>query len=317
MSTYQAITLNEIPPVERDRIAAACFEASLLGHPLFGRLSHRYYEQYAGPGHVTLDTVVLLGNRPILFMPLSGFGHQLSYFGSPTRAFPVPMDCTPDAEAFDALIVSTTGRAAGSFKELWMVEDARVGGNVSRREECLTAISDLDVPEATLRSGLRKSYKSLVNWGMRNLDATVLDRARPDYAAFCEMRDFHRSIAGRATRADSTWDLQFEMIASGEAFAVLSHLKGRLVAASLVIFSKRSAYYGVGIYDRELMADGKPVGHSSVFRAMLLARSLGLQTFVLGDVTPRADSKLDSIAMFKKGFASRIVPESHVAVALH
>lgn len=317
MSTYMATPLNDIDATEHGRVFAACFEAALLGHPLFGRLSHQYYEAYAGPQHAVLDAVVLRDGAPVLFMPLSGNGSRLSYFGEPARVFPVPADSQPERSAFDALRSLTTGRLAERFEELWMIEDARFEGRALRREDRTLAIADLDAPEQALRAGLRKSYKSLVNWGMRNLEASVLDRANPDYAAFCEARDLHRAVAGRSTRSDATWNLQFEMIAQGQAFAVLSRMAGRLVAASLVIHGERAAYYGVGIYDRALMAEGKPVSHASVFRAMLHARASGLRTFLLGDVTPQADNKLDNIAMFKKGFASRVIPEPRVAIGLH
>ena len=317
MSGYRAMALSDISPAERDRVADACFHAALLGHPLFGRLSHRYYETYAGPEHCVLDAVVLREGAPVLFMPLSGAAKRLSYFGEPARVFAVPADSAPEAAAFDALRSLTLARAQGRFAEIWMVEDTRFGGQPVRREDCALAVADLAVPEQVLRAGLRKSYKSLVNWGLRNLEASVIDRDNPDYAGFCEMRDLHRAVAGRSTRSDVTWDLQFEMVVQGEAYAVVGRIGRRLVAASLIIHGERAAYYGVGIYDRALMAAGKPLSHASVFRAMLHARARGLQTFVLGDVTPRADSKLNSIAMFKKGFASRIVPEPRVAIELH
>ena len=130
------------------------------------------------------------------------------------------------------------------------------------------------------------------------------------------MRDFHRAVSGKATRDDRTWELQFEMVREGESYAVLGRLAGRLAAATLVTHGSRSAYYGVGIYDRELMAQGKPIGHASVFRAILHARSLGLREFLLGEVTVRGDQKADNIAQFKKGFATRVQSEPRVMIGL-
>ena len=312
---YDAVTLDRLAPETRERIAASCFEAAAEGHPLYGRLTHRYYEAYFGPAQEPHDAVVLRDGVPVLFMPLSGGEGKLSYFGEPARTFAVPAATEPEAEAFAALR-ALLGAAAARFPSLWMVENARFGGTVQKREQGEIAVTDLAATEAEIRSHLRKSYKSLVNWGLRNLELSLIDRDNPDYAAFCEMREFHRAVAGRATRSDQTWELQFEMIRAGESYAVLGRLAGRLVAASLVSHGSRAAYYGVGIYDRALMADGKPVGHASVFRAILHARSLGLREFMLGEVTATGEQKADNIALFKKGFATRVLAESRVEIGL-
>lgn len=312
---YRAMMLNKMSPEACDRVASACFQAAADGHPLSGRLTHRYYEAYFEGAHAPFDAVVLRDDAPVLFMPLSGAEGRLSYFGAPARAFPVPATAEPDAESFQALRANLAA-AAPDFPRLWMVEDRRFGGTVLEREQCDVAVTDLDMPEAEIRRNLRKSYKSLVNWGLRNLDLSLIDRDNPDHAAFCEVRDFHRAVAGRSTRSDRTWELQFEMIREGEGYAVLGRLAGRLVAASMVTHGRRAAYYGVGIYDRELMAEGKPIGHASVYRAMLHARALGLREFILGDVTARGEHKADNIALFKKGFSTRLLSESHVVIGL-
>lgn len=314
---YEALTLKRVAPEAYDHIAARCFQAAADGHPLFGLPSHRYYEAYFEQAHVLFDTVVLHDGTPVLFMPLSGSDGKLSYFGAPARAFPVPAASEPDAEAFEALRVLLGASATERFPRLWMVEDARFGGKVLTRELCEIAIAELDVPESEIRRNLRKSYKSLVNWGLRNLEFSLIDRENPDYAEFCAIRDFHRTVAGRSTRSDLTWEMQFEMIRKGEGYALLGRLAGRLAAASMVTLGSRAAYYGVGIYDRELMAEGKPVGHASVFHSILHARKLGLREFILGDVTMRGEKKLDNIALFKKGFAMRVLSEPHVVIGIN
>jgi hypothetical protein len=169
-----------------------------------------------------------------------------------------------------------------------------------------TAVVDLGLDAAAIKANLRKSYKSLVNWGLRNLELKVLDRERADKDAYLEFREFHRAVAGRSTRSDETWEIQFEMIRQGEAYAVLGYRDARLVSANLLQHSASEVYYGVGVYDRALMAQRVPLAHGPLFHAILHARSLGLRKFVLGDATETEDAKLGNIARFKRGFATAI-----------
>lgn len=312
---WEAVLLERMPPGAREPVAQACFRAASDGHPLHGALARRYYESYFGAEYRPLDIVVLRQGEPALFLPLTAGKGVLSHFGEPARLFPVPSDGSPPIEAHGALraLLDVIGIA---HPRLWIVEDAALAGNVVRRELGEVAWADLSLPESGLRGAMRKSYKSLVNWGLRHMTFTLVDRSRPDQDAFREMRDFHRTVAGRATRSDRTWDLQFEMIQAGEAYALLGRLEGRLAAATYVSHGSRIACYGVGVYDRALMGAGTPVGHASLFRAILHARGLGLREFHLGEVGTTGDGKLDNIALFKKGFATGIRAEPRVEIAL-
>lgn len=169
-----------------------------------------------------------------------------------------------------------------------------------------TQMIDLAVPETILFREVRKSYKSLINWGKKNLNLRVIGResiAPEDVERF---RQLHFHAAGRETRSHHTWHLQYEMVSYGEAFIILGEFEGELVTAALFPCSSKYCFYGVSASKGELSS--KPLSHVVIWRAMLHAKEQGCRFFELapqlypnqGDPLPT--QKELSISTFKHGF---------------
>jgi hypothetical protein len=135
------------------------------------------------------------------------------------------------------------------------------------------------------------------------MEFRIVDHGNADLGSFLELRDFHRQVAGRSTRSDRTWELQFELIRQRGAFALLASHLGTLVSGTLILHSTSRAYYGVGVYDRALMAQGKPMAHAALYRSILHCRDIGLTRFDLGETGPVDDPKIAGIRRFKAGFS--------------
>lgn len=187
------------------------------------------------------------------------------------------------------------------------------GGRSTAR---FTQIINLLVPETQLRSQLRKSYKSLINWGTKNLQLRLLDHTNANAEAMEQFRLLHIEVAGRETRSKTSWDLQLEMIRQNEAFALLGDLEGQLVTAALFIHSPKYCFYGVSASKRELFE--KPLGHIVLWTAILQAKKIGCQFFETGEqlfpnegAAPPTPKELN-ISGFKKGFAG----ETHVRLEI-
>lgn len=169
------------------------------------------------------------------------------------------------------------------------------------------AIADLTASEAELRGGLRKSYKSLINWGLKTLRFQNVTAQSFDPAAIESFRQFHIQTAGRETRSLRSWELQGEMIKANRAELLLSYLDGdKLVGASLFLDTGETTTYGVGVYERSLFE--KPLSHAPIFMGMLRAKERGQRRFLIGDV-PAAKSPQDkefSIGWFKSGFTANL-----------
>ncbi|MBW1716352.1 MAG: hypothetical protein JRJ77_11120 [Deltaproteobacteria bacterium] len=169
-----------------------------------------------------------------------------------------------------------------------------------------TQIIDLSLSESDLYRQIRKSYKSLINWGMKNLVLLVKDMTNIAPQDIEDFRLLHFHAAGRKTRSQRTWDLQYEMIRHKEAFVIEGKLEGELVTAALFPYSTRYCFYGVSASKRELFSN--PLSHAVIWRAMLYAKEQGCNFFELPEQhypkqgTPVPTEKELSISTFKHGF---------------
>ena len=176
---------------------------------------------------------------------------------------------------------------------------------------------DLDLPFASYKSSMRKSYRSLITKGLRNFrtelgDASLTPRT---WDEFCLL---HQEVAGRVTRSKATWEAQFEGIKSGQAFAVfLRNDQGRMVGGGLFCQSRTEVYYTVGAYDRSLFE--LPLGHVVQYVALEEMQRRDLKWYKLGyrpfpQERSEASEKERSIAFFKEGFCTHLMPEYLVQV---
>ncbi|MBH49026.1 MAG: hypothetical protein CME71_12735 [Halobacteriovorax sp.] len=155
---------------------------------------------------------------------------------------------------------------------------------------------------------VRKSYRSLINWGKRNLTTEVYGSHNCTVENVMRMRDFHISVAGRETRPKNTWIKQFESILREEAYMQLAYYDGELVGANLIESSKGDSYYSVGVYDRSLMKAGKAMTHFLLWSAVELSLEKNAKTFTLAFQSSRNELELkdETILSFKKGFCNSI-----------
>lgn len=174
-----------------------------------------------------------------------------------------------------------------------------------------SAEADLTMPEEELWTSLRKSYRSLINAGRRDLRIEVVDIKSINHDKFKVFQELHREAAGRVTRPPRAWEIMYERVKAGRAQLVLAYLDERPVAATYLMRFGRIALYGSGAYARDL---GKfAVSHWPLYASMLEAKRSGVERLVLGPVflesSPTASQKEKSIGAFKLGFATRVLAQ--------
>lgn len=172
---------------------------------------------------------------------------------------------------------------------------------------------DLKLRSEQLKTFYRKSYKPLINKGLREWKVEVLTSDSINKTIWTEFRLLHKTIAGRVTRSLESWDIQYRMIEAGNAFFVsvrdIQSLK--LVGGSLFQVTQHEGIYSIAAYDRSLF--DKPLGHPSQHLAIEYMKSLGLNWYRLGEKlypqsNPLPDQKEIDISHFKEGFCSKIFP---------
>lgn len=158
---------------------------------------------------------------------------------------------------------------------------------------------------------MRKSFRSLINAGRRDLRIEFVGKGDPDRDRFEIYRSLHREVSGRVTRPAQSWEVMYELLKAGRAQLVLAHLEERPVAATYFMRFGRLAVYASGAYARDL---GKfPVSHWPLYALMLEAKRTGIERLILGPVflesNPVSSPKEKSIAAFKLGFATRVLAQ--------
>lgn len=270
--------------------------------------SVRYYEAYFldASDH---SIVLLQSGLPVAFVLLYESPH-LSYFGMPIEVF--LDDKLISKKAITKLIGHLKELAAGKTIRIYfddllayqMLKDPELDFEVTT---ALTYAVDLRVSMDEIRKGIRRRYKSMINWGLKNIEYRVVDSQNLDDNEFYALKEFHFQTSGRKTRSDHSWEVQLEMIKSGEAFLINGYLNDSLVSSAWYMLGQ-TTYYGVGVYDRTLMAQNKSIAHGSMFSAIAYLKDAGHDRLLLAEWETESDltEKEEQILDFKRGFTNII-----------
>jgi hypothetical protein len=292
--------------------------AAIDAHPFTGGFGQRYYPAVYGDRRRDESFAVVEQNQPLLLVFCAWGEGTLDYYGMPIRFFPrAELAQTALADALEIALDRIGVLAVGSNR-VRLQDDGGLDAPSALGALCrkrgyiptphIDGYADLGEGEAGLRKSLRKSFKSLLNWGKRNMTLDTIDRAHADRELFRRYQEFHFAVAGRVTRPQASWDAMFDWIAVGHGELILASLDGALVAGTMVVDGADTAYYASGVYDRERF--DKPLAHWPLWLAMLHAGERGMMDFDLGDLPLEggASPKEINIGYFKRGFAARTKP---------
>lgn len=177
------------------------------------------------------------------------------------------------------------------------------------------AVADLSLSEAQLKADIRSSYKSLLNWGRREIAIEIASGPDLDDGALGAYAGLYAGVSGKAPPA-SYWSVVGREIRANRGELMLGSLGGRRVLGSIFIDSGPVTHYFSAAYDRDHF--DKPLSHWPLFLAMLRAKERGRRWFDLGEVESPDVGKGDKearIAFFKKGFTSRLAQATEWVVS--
>jgi hypothetical protein len=288
------------------------------GHPTTSAAGTKYYAD-THPDAVDASFAVVHAGAPQLMVKCNALGGTLGYFSGPItllarghlareirdQAIRVALGHLDLLAAkHNAHTVAIREEKVDDGPTLLEVECMARGGT---KELWQTGLCDLALSETEIHGRIRKSFKSLVNWGRRNLTLKYFRAENPDPALFDSYRDFHAQIAGRITRSDASWNSMRNWILSGTGELGLAYLEvGELVAGTMIVDGEETSVYASGVYDRTRFE--MPLSHFAIYNAILRSRNRGLKWFDLGHL-PEKGSVTDkeyNIGFFKRGFATDI-----------
>lgn len=198
--------------------------------------------------------------------------------------------------------------AAKSGLGEWHVQAMQRGAEATLRHDIFV---DLSMDIAAIKNRFRKSYKSLITSGKQHFNVGLLG-VEGGTGIWQEFRALHLAAAGRATRSQESWDLQYLTLLKGEIFLV--HLRdddGRMVGGALFHLTRDEGYYSVGAYDRNLF--DKPIGHVIQHEAIEEFKRRGVRWYFIGSrpfpaEPPALSDKQKAIVLFQNGFATHTFP---------
>ena len=310
MSRFALVHFDREPERFLDRLGAHPWRQA---DPVSFPLASRYYQAYSAAAWQGDGSFLLLErDRPVAFVRAHAVDGVL---GDNGRGVTIELGNSDPGPTPILRGLEETARRLGARRLL--VADRPLAGETSPLGRRLLlagarpvlrpfATLDLSLPEARLRAGLRDSYRSLINWGIREMRFDIQRGPGFDRQALARFHAFHATVAGRETRTQETWDIQGEMIAGDRAELALGFLDGSGLVAGLLLFDWGSTtVYASAVYDRALF--DKPLAHAGLFAAILRAKARGQQHFLMGEIPPAgsASDKEVSIGFFKAGFTDR------------
>jgi FemAB family protein len=289
---------------------------------MYSALNIKYSKLYSfSSKFIDLSLIVVDGNWPVLTLIMSletqtdgvkifnGYGRPICYIESEDydkRALKIAFRLLK--KKFDKIIEKYKPNAI-FYKDYLRDSNLSHFGRYlmdigAKAEPYFTQILNLAQPETELKQNLRKSYKSLLNWGEQNIRLRLLDSKNIIEKDIDKFRNLHFDVAGRETRPVSTWKMQYEMLKNNEGFVIIGDLDGKLVTAAYFNYNSVRCYYGVSVSLRELF--DKPISHIVLWEAIIHSKKIGCKYFETGEQLyfnqANPTKKELGISKFKRGF---------------
>ena len=99
--------------------------------------------------------------------------------------------------------------------------------------------------------------------------------------SYC-FKELHFISAGRKTRSDLSWDIQYKMILNNNAFIVTAvNQNDEIIGCAFVDIGNKLARYGLGAYNRDLF--NLPIGHPIQIKIIEFLQENNIYYYYLGD----------------------------------
>jgi len=313
MSKYELKFFDQISSAKKVLLSKNDFYKSWLQKWKYNSITVDYNMEYFNKSYKNNSLIIYRDNIPILIIPSISCDKNLSWFGHVTEVFENNLSreelnkCYNIIRKFLSNKINLVPNKAFLISNSYIVND--FFNNIINSRIVYKGTIDLTIEKTKIFKNIRKSYKSLINWGIKSFDIVSIDRNNYSLENFLKFKDLHFKASGRETRSKKTWDIQAQMIIENRAFLVLAFDQMKLIAGVFIQHDCNNAFYGVAASDRDIMKEGKSLTHSTLWYAINVAKEKGINLFSFGDISPSDDVKLNNINLFKKGFCTSVETE--------
>ena len=287
-------------------------------HPRLSEFGLEYYPLTLGKNYLNKSFILLENEKPVAVAILGSDGQQFSQFGAPIKLILIEgLSDKKIRNLFRNAIAHIIKSAIGE-KTIHLADRRGLVlsplGEVCLTLECeactrVMAYVDLTKEIKSINACIRKSYRSLINWGRTNLDLEYVNATNPSWEKFQEFQKFHKRVSGRTTRSQESWDVMYSALQQNFAELTLGYQFGELVSGALIIDGAKTSIYASGVYDRSKF--DRPLAHWLLYDSIVRSKSRGKKIFEIGLVDKHSNpsQKEINIAQFKRGFATNLEPE--------
>jgi hypothetical protein len=288
-------------------------------HPFMGEFGRRIHPTYFPPDSTAdLSFAALRDQAPVLLVEatldptgaITRAGHAVRIQGAIGAA-------APDTAAIEGALNHLVGlaRALPSVPAHIEIEDLALADTMTPvglwaakhgGQPLLTPwpVIDLRRSEAELWRGVRKSYRSLIHWGERNLSLAYYNRETPG------TEDLHDGlaflIAQDVVLDPRTTSVYHDFLFRGDGECTVVRHQGRTVGCMIVIDEGPVGFYALGYCDH---SGDIPAAHWPLWNAILRCRARGRARFDLYRVFFRGQERPGyrlGVALFKLGFTDTV-----------
>lgn len=310
--------ISELNDSEKDNFFQSGYFKKNTGSWKYSPININYYHEYFGPSFNNNSFVIYAGKEIVAFS-LIYMDEVVSFFNMPIDININPLCQTKKIifliNEYLLSLCKSESQICIYFNDLLFYEFyAREDLKFDLKKEYNYYI-DLSHDINTIKSNFRKSYKSLVNWSLKNVEYRIVNKELYDQSEFNSFKDFHFFVSGHTTRSEKSWELQAEMVKNNDAVLINGYFKSKLVSSSFNLIND-DAYYGVGVYDRNLMAEGFGIAHGSLFMAIQYLKEIGINKYYLGiwDENQTLNEKDKNIIIFKRGLTNTLSIKNLIVV---
>ncbi len=181
------------------------------------------------------------------------------------------------------------------FAELGYTEENQIG-----------LVLRLDKGEKELWSGVRDSYRPLINRANRTYQTHIITKDTYTHEACEEYRILHRLAAARETRVRETFEAMYQMIQDDVAYLVLVREGECTRGAYFFYIFRDTVFYASAATDPEIFPSSG-VGHLGLWKGIEEARNRRGVYFDFGLLSKTPTEKEKNIEFFKLGFGGQKV----------
>jgi len=311
-----SVLLESIRPGELVFSALEKYHIKIEQHQLLVK----YYSEYYQEEFKDLSFVILIEDTVLALVLCCKLHNKIIYPGEGIKINVFPDQKFSAAKIFKVIVDDIEQKSLQYSCSEIVIKDELIEGELSelssqlfnsRYHAKITFDMKIDIKkfnENYFFKNVRKSYKSLINWGRKNLQIEVINKENCLKDKFLAFKLLHYQVSKRQTRSDESWDIQYEMLSKGYGELILAFYENKLVGGALLLDHQDTCIYFTGAYVRELFNFG--LSHFIIYTGIV--RSFwrnAAKVFYLGRFdTDIKDEKLYNIEFFKKGFCKNLTP---------